>query len=60
MVNRKRREGIILGHESTFEGEDCVHSGDGFIVHIYMTKVNKLYVFNICNSLYANCTSLKL
>lgn len=34
MVNRKRKEGgIILGHESTFEGEECVHyvdSGHGF------------------------------
>ena len=60
-MNRKRKEdGIIIGHESIFEGDECIHSGDGFTGVYIMTKLNKLYVLNICNSLYANCTSLKL
>lgn len=34
MLNRKRKKrGIILGHKSTFAGDECVHyldSGHGF------------------------------
>lgn len=38
-MNRKRKEdGIIIGHESIFEGDECIHSGDGFIGVYIMTK----------------------